>query len=402
MSCLRLNCSTTLTTLFAFTIIVGWLIISEMKNEIKNVKIAGISTINGVDTAQRPDQPTNPQGVFAKVTQRIDLISRAFLPWGGGVRGEDFYAWCTDPDSVDNSATGMFFIKIPKCASSTGAGVAIRISINTHQRINGMDKGNHTVTRKGCTNCCKAVYKHSKARTYFTNGHDFGRSMLWSIIREPTNRLISQTFFFEVSRGGMEPTDQNVLRTFKKYGKNEGNHQWAWLVTDMPERFQKEGFNPANESECIVRSIVNDYDFIAVAERLDESFVAMKILFRLELGDLLYLSSKTNGGYDDGGTGRCVKIVKANLSSSTQEFLDSKEHQRHFEMDNLLYAAVNQSLDKTIQKIGRSMFEEELEKYQRALKLVQEECTAFAKFPCSPEGELQLDMSTKSCYFNDW
>ena len=43
-----------------------------------------------------------------------------------------------------------------------------------------------------------------------------------------------------------------------------------------------------NESQ-LAQSIIDDYDFVAVTERLDESLVVLQMLLDLPLGDILYL-----------------------------------------------------------------------------------------------------------------
>jgi hypothetical protein len=42
---------------------------------------------------------------------------------------------------------------------------------------------------------------------------------------------------------------------------------------------------------------MEDYDFIGMVERMDESLVIMKMLLQLDMNDILYLSAKHGGGY---------------------------------------------------------------------------------------------------------
>ena len=47
-----------------------------------------------------------------------------------------------------------------------------------------------------------------------------------------------------------------------------------------------------------VKRVFQEYDFIGVSERFDESLVAMQLLLGIDVGDILYISSNVHGGYD--------------------------------------------------------------------------------------------------------
>ena len=57
--------------------------------------------------------------------------------------------------------------------------------------------------------------------------------------------------------------------------------------------------------------------------------------------------------------------------------------------DNLLYEAVNESLDKTVEGLGKQRVETLVEELRDALRIVQEECAATTVFPCSRGGTFQ-------------
>ena len=71
--------------------------------------------------------------------------------------------------------------------------------------------------------------------------------------------------------------------------------------------------------------------------------------------------------------------------------------------DFLLHEAANQSLDMTIERIGRERFEMELKEFRRRLALVHEQCTLKGRviLPCSDEGVKQRKASKLNCYFED-
>jgi len=70
------------------------------------------------------------------------------------------------------------------------------------------------------------------------------------------------------------------------------------------------------------------YDFIGVTERFDESLAVMVILFQLEPTDVIVMSVKQSGGYDDAGdeTGQCTRILKPLPPSRTVKKHWSHEH----------------------------------------------------------------------------
>ncbi|KAG7372942.1 hypothetical protein IV203_033666 [Nitzschia inconspicua] len=83
-------------------------------------------------------------------------------------------------------------------------------------------------------------------------------------------------------------------------------------------------------------------------------------------------------------------------------YLSSSDwHNRHYG-DYLLHAAINASLDRTIDDIGPERFEKALASFRQRMALAQERCQAHAYFPCSSSGENQLKLSEESCYNRDW
>lgn len=190
--------------------------------------------------------------------------SRAFAPWP-----KDHPLPCFPPDGVmtpermkvphDSPVSeGFFFLKTFKTASSTSAGVNLRIARNVARRRQEQD-GNQTDFHY-----CKARFEHGKpwnshGSTLFGN-RTIGKSFLWAILRHPTRRAISQFFHFKVSRWGVQPTDENFQRTTRHHKKN----YYVRSLSLKPFRDDRhDGFQVANE-------IIQDYDFIGVSERIDE------------------------------------------------------------------------------------------------------------------------------------
>lgn len=83
-----------------------------------------------------------------------------------------------------------------------------------------------------------------------------------------------------------------------------------------------------------------------------------------------------------------------------KKYLSSPEWYASNYQDFLLYKAVNQSLDLTIEHLGKDRFERALREYQTMMKQAKQECETKALFPCSTDGQPQLNKT--NCYIRDW
>ena len=81
--------------------------------------------------------------------------------------------------------------------------------------------------------------------------------------------------------------------------------------------------------------------------------------------------------------------------------LSSKEWYSANYGDYLLLEASSQSLDLTIEAIGRERFNKALEAFETMKKLADEQCADSVIPPCSPTGVYQINESQKNCYFLD-
>ena len=164
-------------------------------------------------------------------------------------------------------------------------------------------------------------------------------------------------------------------------------------------KYTRAKFNPVN----VANAILEEYDFIGITERMDESAVLIMMLLDLPMSDVLYLSAKGKGGYDDGGgstRGRsCTYIWPSFVSPGMQEFFDTnKEWQSMVKYDLALYNAANASMEMTINKLGRDQFERNLVKFRHAQTVAQERCLPTTIFPCDSAGRVRNDTD---CLWND-
>ena len=71
--------------------------------------------------------------------------------------------------------------------------------------------------------------------------------------------------------------------------------------------------------------IMNEYDFIGVTERMDESAVALSMLLDIPLSDVLYLDGKVTGGY---GAEQCIYFVPSFQSPAVETYFQTPEFQQ--------------------------------------------------------------------------
>jgi len=280
---------------------------------------------------------------------------------------------------------GLMYIKVPKTGSSTLAGINLRIA---HRHL----PQNSKLKR------CRATYRHVKASKMKELLLPKNTTFMWTFIRNPASQFVSEYFHFKVGRKHVRPTLESFKHTNKNYDLkhppqiNFISHRLPLRTEDLINNYTKKN---------LVQEIMNEYDFIGVTERLDESLVALRLILGLDAGDILYVSSKVSGGYDDGANGKCTKIPKAILSQKMKKYLSSKEFNELTSVPKLLHQAANKSLDLTIQNtIGQDVFDKALEEHKYLMSLVNQICASKAIFPCSKEGKYQ-GLSRKNCYSSD-
>ncbi|KAG7345695.1 galactose-3-O-sulfotransferase [Nitzschia inconspicua] len=282
---------------------------------------------------------------------------------------------------------GFLFNKPMKVGGSTAAGVLLRIAKDLAERY-------HTGHR-----ICDGIYDHSLGRR-FKGRKMGGQSFLMSLLREPTRRSISYFYHIIVSREKEEPTLENFvweMEDLRNYYIRKHTTESLQLAQPLAN-----GNHDDVTMINMVNNILDGHDFIAVTERFDESMVALQMILDVPLAEMLYVKAKSNGGYDGGGSEYgCVYIQPSNdLPQDIQQYIESDEWKDVVKWDNVLYQAVNQSLDATIDSLGRSAFEQQLKRFQHAQKVVSERCNDKAIFPCSKTGEHRESWET-NCLFRD-
>lgn len=315
-------------------------------------------------------------GLYALRTQNTTFVSELARPFSRWTRPFPCFPadpdWNTIPAQRRPLKEGFMYFKARKAGSSTIAGIALRIARSMAAQTPNVN-----------TTICNTRFGHPPAwyNEYFKR--DKLNSFLWTILREPTKRHISEFYHFRVSRDKWEPTDDNFKWHFHVYSKDLDNYYLYYMKTDRAyDREKRDIYNA-------VQSIMEEYNFIGILERLDESLVVLQMLLSLKTSDILYLNSKVNGGFDDGVAynGTCFYIVQSYVSPTMKRWFENSPIWHNYTRgDNLLYATAYKSLDLTIDRLGRTEFERLLTRFRHALQAISQECTNV-RYPCSPGGQ---------------
>jgi hypothetical protein len=110
------------------------------------------------------------------------------------------------------------------------------------------------------------------------------------------------------------------------------------------------------------------------------------MLARVPLSDVLYLSAKLNGGYD----AHCVFLQPANVTAPMQHYLEGATWQTLIQYDLALVQAVTQSMELTIDRLGRRDVERQLALYRAALQKARDRCAHQTVFPCMNGSQIPL------------
>jgi hypothetical protein len=302
----------------------------------------------------------------------VHLLSRVWNATGNN------YSWCVPPRPRKNVVNGLVYVKVPKTASSTSAGVTLQISRNIGRKMLG--------SGKSCSNSHEhgAMFRNRKPPY-----------LLWTTIRHPAKRAISSFFYHGVTRHDEKTSSENMLKLLRR----SKNFQLKYISTEkIPSNKTHLLAVQGDPLELIRINVFEHYHFIAITERMDESLVVMKMLWGLSDRDIIVMSTKRSGGYDN-YRGKCVTIHPSFTTPQVDDYIRT-----NFTKDNhdyLLYAAVNESLDLTIAALGKLRFAEELERYLGLKKIADDACSDKTHFPCTSTGKLQVNVAARNCLFGD-
>ncbi|KAG7340297.1 galactose-3-O-sulfotransferase [Nitzschia inconspicua] len=407
----------------------SWYSPTSKSKEEKMVTVRNRTAPN-IETAEHQIQKPRPYQWPDISTDDVQNLTRSW--WKPTILSRPKDWWCVHSDNVNKE--GLLYVKTPKAASSTMAGITLRIAHRHGKDIQQEEKEesvpnedtkiSHEPIPATTTMPCNSRHEHGLSYRYKDRNRT--QSFLFATIRDPAKRAISDVFYRR-SNQQLEYNETQILETLQEgvfllshrltHIKVQG-YQLAYLT--MREKVEdnhdaddddEEEEEPSIDVSQLSREttkqhiadVLNEYDFLLLVERMDESLVVLQFLLDLDTDDLLHINSKSAGDYAMLIVKEtCHRIQPPIVSDTTIRYLSSSDwHNQHYG-DYLLHAAINASLDRTIADIGPERFQKALATFRQRMALAQERCQAHAYFPCSSSGENQLKLSEESCYNRDW
>jgi Sulfotransferase family len=209
-------------------------------------------------------------------------------------------------------------VKPHKVGSSSASGITLRIVRNIAKRYNTSYE------------LCRTRFDHgpdtTPGKTLFRHrNRTLGGSFLWTIIRQPIPRILSSYYFFSVSRWKRPNTDKMFHRYMNDCRDQFQDYYYQLLHPNgqsVERNTTPSSTTTTNRTEMVIsytNEIYQHYDFIGITERMDESAVVLMMLLNLTIADILYLSTKSSGGYDDArnGLANCTYIQPTMITPGT-------------------------------------------------------------------------------------
>lgn len=343
------------------------------------------------------------EGVKMQQTTLHSIPARAFSPWPIQQRPLPCFSEPQGGDLLDaqfqertNATRGFLYQKTPKCASTTSAGVNLRIARNVAQRMN---LPNITM--------CDNRWTHGRRRrlyaTRFQN-RSKSESFLWTIVRDPTERYLSHFFWGPM----IESVQGNEIkpptaRDFQKWLRGPRHYPYFYnciLSTKRQYRCDRSYHQTERQAVEELTQILHEYDFVGLAERYDESMVVLMLLLNIPMADIIVFRSKSSGSGYAVHRG-CLPIPPKYTPDDIREYFESSEWRERIQTDELFHQAVNRSLDLTIDQLGRDVVERNVKRYRKAQEVVSRQCEGRVVMPCKEYISKPREGDETDCMYQD-
>jgi hypothetical protein len=263
-------------------------------------------------------------------------------------------------------------------------------------------------------------------------------SLLWTVVSDPAKRVESNLKLLHPCSKVYLPATATTTTDDEKIhycqeataAKKNALVQQLRIVSPQSTRNERKRslfsddlfHSPELLNQLLRQQIFQSYDFVAVMERWEESVAVMKLLFALEVEDIILLSppapSSSWGDWNHQERNHhhhhyhssqprpqptdCTNLPPSTTTSSSATPQNQRRRQQqqrqfstspvveHFEQSNftmhnadfLLYAAANRSLDLTIDALGRDRVSEHVLLHRQLQQLVDRNCKSYTTFPC--------------------
>jgi hypothetical protein len=342
--------------------------------------IARNATAAVLPSSKRLANSTTPDWLSEDVLQETAALISRIWPH------KPVSSWCNSNNTNNNNhnnhnfSSGLLLVKVPKSASSTAAGIVLRI------------QEHHD---------CRVEWKHRTAVNYADR--NCSASFLVAPIRQPHSRALSNMSFHDISfhgklRSTKPPSDKRKRKGL--FNKAQFNFILGYTTTDKNYTSSTLTTNDVNYTQSVnaiatgiwrqqVAAVIQSYDFLMVVERLDESLVTFAMLTGLPMTDMVTMSSKMTGMWYY--TGRhCMSLVSPVQSRGIQQFFQSPKWKIHHWADNLLHRAAAASLDQTVASLCADSVQQQVTGLRALRQTVEAACANETMYPCSATGTPQL------------
>ena len=229
--------------------------------------------------------------------------------------------------------------------------------------------------------------------------HELDNFVIIQLFCQSITHTYLHSFHLNIEHDNLKASDDEIkIALNRTLGDHKFGYQLFYLELNQSKVEMSVVDDPIEE---VVNRIMNDYDFIGLVERFDESLVVMRILLGLDAADILYIRSKDARLSKDGMSYDhiCRPIASYEVSSEIKNYLKSEEWLRTQRGDLALYEAVSNRLDATIDNvIGRDVFDAAMAQHMSLLELARNQCDMVI-FPCQG-GNAQF-LSHRECYLHD-
>jgi hypothetical protein len=179
-------------------------------------------------------------------------------------------------------------------------------------------------------------------------------TFVFTTLRDPAARIMSSFYFF-YKANSPEPTLTNKLDHLKR--TKFQNFMFHYMKSD-------DSLGHVNSSKCTLAQnasqnrcnmkaevVMRSYDFIAIAELMDESWVLLAYILNIPLSHVLYLDAKVAGAYEP----RTQHVTKAHPKlveepKQVQEYLQNEFKIRNA-MDYMIYAKARKQITDAYNEI---------------------------------------------------
>lgn len=359
---------------------------------------------------------------------------------------------------------GLCYLKIPHAQSNVLQGITERIARNFLVNLDKRQASNnatdsttpHFSTNSGKDSSCIRHDGHTTGTYYQKRNRD--ASFLFTFVRDPVDRALSRIASNMVKKHGkehfrtiiskqqqepfqhkdMNSTDRmisgEVLEAlqysndvqFGTISEGRGGFQLQYSMLHVIPAYSawnesqpNSVLNPQRVQHNVQRLLhpTYGYDFIGVVERLKESLVVLQLLLGLEATDMLYLENQLDPmPYErrviPGSKGQryyCQENILdpkkefvVGTSGPVEEYLSSTTWWAQNYGDYLLHRAASRSLDATINRIGRDLFNDAMKEFESVLEQANNVCQPQTILPCSLDNGADNYMaSLQNCYHDN-